>query len=101
MEAVVVLVLPLVIYLSLATLPKGRLAAIGIGTAIVILAALRLTGPSLQGAVTLALIGVGMAAIAQTLRAALGPRLPHKLYLALLGLPPMAVILILSFSVGA
>lgn len=100
MGSIVLFALPLVIYLSLATLPKGRSAAIGLGVAVVLLAALRLAVPSAQGAATIALVGVALAAIAQAVRAALGPKLPPKLYLALLGLPPLVLILILSFSVG-
>lgn len=101
MEVIVLFALPLVIYLSLATLPKGHSAAIGLAVALLLLAALRFMVPSTQGAANIALIGVAMAAFAQAGRSILGPKLPHGLYLALLGLPPMVMILIISLTVGA
>lgn len=100
MTSLLFLAFSLVIYLSLATLPKGRPAAIGLAAALLLLTALRLAIPSVQGAAYVALISVAMAAVAQGLRTALGPRLPHGLYLGLLGVLPMLAILFLSVTVG-
>lgn len=92
--------LPLVIYLSLATLPQGRPAAMGLGVAVVIMAFGYFLAPNLGSALTLALAGVAMAAVAQAARAALGAHMPHSLYLALLGALPLAVLMILLLTVG-
>ncbi|WP_022704011.1 hypothetical protein [Pseudorhodobacter ferrugineus] len=100
MTNLVFLALPLVIYLSLATLPKGRPAATGLAIALVFVAILRLTMPVAGPASFVALAGIAMAAIAQGLRTALGPRLPPRLYFALLGVLPLIAIALLTLTVG-
>ncbi len=92
--------LPLVIYLSLATLPKGRPAAVGLAIALVFVATLRLIMPSVGAASFMALAGIAMAALAQGLRAALGPRLSNTMYFALLGVLPLIALSLLTFTVG-
>ena len=100
MASLLFLALPLVIYLSLATLPQGRPAAIGLGAAVLLLAVLQLAVPAAQPLAGFALAGVVMAGVAQGLRVALGARLPHNLYLALLGVLPLLALLILFVTVG-
>lgn len=100
MTNLIFLALPLVIYLSLATLPKGRPAAVGLAIALVVVAALRLTVPAAGPASLVAFAGVAMAAIAQGARAAFGPRLPSNLYFALLGVLPLIAIALLTLTVG-
>jgi hypothetical protein len=101
MSSLIFVILPLAIYFSLATLPPGRQALIGLGVAIALIALARFIVPEAQGLTRLALTGIAMAAVAQGLRAALGARLPRAMYFALLGLLPLLTLLILTFSIGA
>jgi hypothetical protein len=95
------LALPLVIYLSLATLPKGRPAVVGLAVAGGLIAVGFLASPAAGSLLALALVGAGMAAIAQALRWALADRLAPRVYFALLGLLPLLVLFVLSLSIGA
>lgn len=100
MTSLLFLALPLVVYVSLATLPKGRSAAIGLGVALLLLTGLRVAAPMTNAAALLAIAGVAMASVAQGARALLGARLPPKMYLALLGVLPLVGLLILFVTVG-
>lgn len=93
--------LPLVIYLSLATLPKGQPAVMGLAVAGLLLGLGYFFLPSAGSLLLLASIGAGMAAVAQALRMAAGVHLTQRLYLMLLGLLPLLVLVVLSFSFGA
>jgi hypothetical protein len=82
----------LAIYLSLALLPAGRTAALGIAIAAgVTLLSLQIT--TFAAIAPLAGYAVGLAALAQGLRYVMGARLPDRLYRALLGLPPFLLVL--------
>ncbi|WP_323006063.1 hypothetical protein [Pseudorhodobacter sp.] len=96
-----ILVLPLVIYLSLATLPMGRPAVMGLAVAGLLLVMGFVLTPAGGYLFSLGLLGAGLAAVAQALRWLAGPRLAPKLYFALLGLLPLCAIAALSVSVGA
>lgn len=83
MSGGLVLILPLVVFVSLALLPAGRQALVGLAIAALLAAAFRwMSGAA--GLAFLAGAGVAMAALAQGLRAGLGPRLSRLMYLALL-----------------
>lgn len=100
MASLIVFALPLVIYLSLATLPKGQPAALGLGVAGLLIALGSVLVPDHGGLLGLALAGAGMAATAQALRWIAGPRPSPLLYFALLGLLPLLVLAALTFSLG-
>lgn len=100
MGSLVFLALPLVVYASLATLPMGRPAVIGLGVAGLMLELGYVLVPDNHGLLTFALAGAVMAATAQALRWLAGARLAPRLYLALLGLLPLLVLLVLTFSLG-
>lgn len=100
MASLLFLALPLVIYLSLATLPKGQPAVMGLGVAGLLIALGFLIMPGLRSVLMLALAGAGMAAVAQSLRWLAGPRLAPRLYVALLGLLPLLSFVALMFSLG-
>jgi hypothetical protein len=95
------LALPLIIYLSLATLPKGMPAALGLAVAGLLLVLGYFAAPTAGSLLTLASIGVGMGVIAQSVRWAAGDHLTQRLYFTLLGLLPLLVLVVLSFSFGA
>jgi hypothetical protein len=81
-------------YLSLAMLPKGRPAAVGIGAAVALAVIYRLvTGDA--GLSALAGMGIAMAAVAQALRVVLLPRLPGWSYPALVPLLALCALAIL------
>ena len=91
----------LAIYLSLALLPKGRAATIGIISA----AAAALLGTQITALAPLAPVAgyaIALAGIAQGLRQILGARLSEGMYRALLGLPPFLLVLgvLLATSMG-
>lgn len=95
-----VLLLPLVVFGSLALLPPGRPAVWGLAVAALLAAGVRaLTGdavlPMLAGA------GIALAALAQGARAALGPRLPQRFYLALLPALPLGALAVFLLLTGA
>ena len=100
MGSLVILALPLIVYISLATLPMGQPAVIGLGTAGLLIALGYLVLPDRSSLFTLALIGAGMAATAQALRWGAGDRLAPRLYFAMLGLLPLLVLVVLMFSLG-
>jgi hypothetical protein len=79
-------ILPVVLYLALASLPRGRSAMIGIAVAAVIavvatvvLAAIDLSGVALALAM-LSVAAVTLAALVQAVRRALGPGRPGWVY---------------------
>lgn len=82
----VFVVLPLVVFLSLALLPRGAPAAGGIAVAVAVVAALWLLAGEGEDADVarilhgMAGIGIGMAAIAQALRLAMPNPAPRGLY---------------------
>lgn len=88
--------LVLAVYLSLAVLPKGRSAVIGLVFAGCLVMLGFLVVPSAGPLLTLALVGAGMAALAQALR----PLFAARMYFALLGLFPLLVLAALMFSIG-
>jgi hypothetical protein len=100
MASLLILGLPLVIYLSLAVLPKGMPAAIGLCVAGALIAAAHFAAPNLGNLVMVALAGAGLAAVAQALRWLAGPRLAPAHYLALLGALPLAALAAIIFSFG-
>jgi hypothetical protein len=101
MTSLLVLGLPLVIYLSLAVLPKGKPAILGLAVAGAMIMAAYVAAPGLGNLRILALGGVGLAALAQTLRWLAGPRLAAAHYIALLGALPLAALAAIMFSLGA
>jgi hypothetical protein len=90
------LALVLVVYLSLALLPKGQTAVMGL----VIAGGLLLLGfvavPNATPMLTLALIGAGMAAVAQAARGLFATHI----YYVLLGLLPLLALAALTFRIG-
>lgn len=98
--ALIFIALPVAIYLSLALLPRGRPAAMGIVVAALFALALwTLSDPASDegfGRVIAAVAasGIGLAALVQGLRALLGPGQPVWLY-------PAMVTLALPLALGA
>jgi hypothetical protein len=90
------LALVLVVYMSLALLPRGQPAVMGILIAGGLLLLGFLLAPDAGPFLTLALVGAGMAALAQALRPVFAPRF----YYALLGLLPLLALAALTFSIG-
>jgi hypothetical protein len=94
-------ILPFVIFLSLALLPRGRPAALGLGVALLALAGLWATtgngedGDFARVSLTMAAAGVVMAAIAQGLRLALPPGAPAYQYGAV-----MAAVVVAATAAG-
>jgi hypothetical protein len=101
MTSLLLLGLPLVIYLSLAVLPKGMPAAVGLGVAGALIAAAYFAVPALGNLVWVALAGAGLAALAQTLRWLAGPRLATAHYFAVLGALPLAALAAIVLILGA
>lgn len=95
------LLLPLVVYLSLCQLPKGRGAAIGIGFAAVVAALAWVGGgaamPPLVAVVVPALVA---AAAVQAVRVFAGASMARGTYIALVGLP-IVIGVALLFGKGA
>ena len=82
----------LAIYLSLAFLPKGRAATIGIVSAAA--AALLATQITVLAPIApVAGYAIALAGFAQGLRQILGLQLTDRMYRALLGLPPFLLVL--------
>lgn len=101
MTSLLVLGLPLVIYMSLAVLPKGLPAAMGLAVAGALIAAVHFAIPNSGNLAMGALVGAGLAAVAQALRWLAGPRLATAHYFALLGALPLAALAAIMFSFGA
>ncbi|MCX7644902.1 MAG: hypothetical protein N2Z62_06350 [Rhodobacteraceae bacterium] len=80
----ILVILPLVVFVALALLPRGRPAALGLGIAAVVLAGFWATTGEGEGgdlgrvALTMAAAGVVMAALAQGLRLALPRDAPRR-----------------------
>lgn len=97
----VFVILPLVVFLSLALLPRGRPAALGLGVALLALAGLRATagegedGEFARVAQTMTGAGIVMAALAQGLRLALPPGAPGHHYGAV-----MAAVVVAAAAAG-
>jgi hypothetical protein len=99
MSGLLVLGLPLAVFASLALLPPGRQALLGLAVAAVLAAGFRWSSGE-AGLAFLAGAGVAMAALAQGLRAALGARLSRLMYLALLPAIYMAWLAVLQTGFG-
>ncbi|SEM77591.1 hypothetical protein SAMN05216227_1002113 [Pseudorhodobacter antarcticus] len=87
----------LVIYVSLATLPKGPPAVMGLVLAGGLILLGYLIAPNAGHILTLALVGAGMAAAAQAMRRFI----PQRLYLPLLGVLPLLLLSVLLVITGA
>jgi hypothetical protein len=94
MGALLVIAAFMGVYLSLALLPKGRAAALGL----IVAAAMATLSAQIGIFAPLiwpAFLAIGLAAIAQGLRQVLGQNLAPWLYRALLGLPPLLAALVI------
>jgi hypothetical protein len=97
MGSLFALAIVLVIYVSLAILPKGQPAVMGIVVAGGLILLGYLVAPNAAHLLRLAMIGAGMAAAAQAVRGLIAPRL----YLPLLGLLPLILLSALLVITGA